>query len=219
MTRVPPKSRRSLALRHLKNSDPIMKKVIGDVGPFSLKLESDRFSMLVRSILSQQLSTQAAKTIRGRLENITAGSFSAMALGQLEVDELRGAGVSRRKAECILALSEAAETGNLKLEHLGRYSNDKVIKKLTKLKGIGRWTAQMFLIFSLGRLDVFPDDDAGLKSAIALLYGFDQTPSQEKCLEISKCWRPYASVGTWYCWQALDKKRKQHSDKTNGFPT
>jgi DNA-3-methyladenine glycosylase II len=99
-------------------------------------------------------------------------------------------------------------SGGVKLNQIGRLSNEDVIRELTQVKGIGRWTAQMFLIFSLGRLDVFPHDDLGVRSAIKHLYSFDELPGKEQCLEIAKPWSPYESVASWYCWRSIDLKRK-----------
>jgi DNA-3-methyladenine glycosylase II len=196
-----------LALKHLRSNDPVMKIIIREVGPCKLRPERDRFRMLVRSIISQQISTGAARSIRQRLEELTApDGFTAASLIRFSPEQLRSAGVSSQKAKYILDLAVKVQDGNVDLRQMGRFSDDRVIEQLTTVKGIGRWTAQMFLIFSLGRLDIFPHDDLGVRSAIRDRYGFDELPDKEASCVIAEKWRPYASVASWYCWRSLDVK-------------
>lgn len=192
---------------HFRVADPVMAGVIERVGPFSLRPRRDRFRVLVGSILSQQISTAAARTIRTRLEAALAPEgVRPEALLRLSVDRLRLLGVSRQKASYLHDLAQKCDDGTVRLSTLGRLADQAIIDQLIQVKGIGRWSAQMFLIFGLGRLDVFPPDDLGIRSAIARLYGFDQLPKPSECLEIGGRWRPYASVGSWYCWRFLDQK-------------
>lgn len=200
---------RKKVVTHLRSGDRVLRKVIDAVGPFALKLERKRFAMLVRSIISQQISTGAARSIRRRLEEtIAPASITEASISRLSPDELRGVGLSAPKASYLADLAQRVSSGDVKLQHIGRLSNEQVIDELTRVKGIGRWTAQMFLIFSLGRLDVFPYDDLGVRSAIRSLYGFDELPNKEQCLEIAKPWSPYESVASWYCWRSIDSLRK-----------
>jgi DNA-3-methyladenine glycosylase II len=194
-----------LALRHLRRVDPVMRSVIQRAGPFRLKPRRDRFYSLVASILSQQISGKAAASIRARLEAYVAPEkISAETLGRLTPRRLRSIGVSPQKATYLLDLAERVGSGQLKLDRLARLTDDEVIEALVQVKGIGVWTAQMFLIFSLGRMDVFPHDDLGVRAAIRNLYGLDELPDKETSHRIAMPWRPYASVASWYCWRSLE---------------
>jgi DNA-3-methyladenine glycosylase II len=192
------------AIVHLRRNDPVMKDVIGRVGPFALRPRRDRFQMLVRSILSQQISVHAAQAIRARLEALAAPqALSPENLAALSMDQLRAVGVSLQKAKYLLSLATMVRDGALPLNAMGRLSDDAVIERLVQVKGIGVWTAQMFLIFSLGRPDVLPCDDLGIRQAIRKLYGLPALPDKATSLRIAAPWRPYASVASWYCWQSL----------------
>jgi DNA-3-methyladenine glycosylase II len=195
------------ALRHLRRADPVMREVIRRAGPFRLKLRPDRFYSLVSSILSQQISGKAAASIRARLEEYLAPEgIHAESLGRLTPAELRKIGASSQKAAYLLDLANRVRSGSLKLDRLARMKDDDVIEALIQVKGIGVWTAQMFLIFSLGRLDVFPHDDLGVRAAIRKLYALDELPDKETSHRIATPWRPYASVASWYCWRSLEFK-------------
>ncbi len=184
-----------------------MREVIRRAGPFRLKLRRDRFYSLVSSILSQQISGKAAASIRARLEEYVAPErISPENLGRLTPRRLRGIGVSPQKARYLLELAGRVRSGELKLDRLARMTDDQVIEALIQVKGIGVWTAQMFLIFSLGRLDVFPHDDLGVRAAIRNLYSLDDLPDKETSHRIAMPWRPYASVASWYCWRSLEFK-------------
>jgi len=198
-----------LAMRHLRKIDPVMRRVIDDVGPCTFKAERDRFWMLVRSILSQQISTAAARTVRDRvvlLVESRSGSKSVTpeSLLALSVDELRSAGCSQRKAEYMLDLAEKVDNREVALAKIGRLSNEEVIETLVQVRGIGRWTAEMFLMFSLGRHDVFPVDDLGVRNAMVNLYGLAQSSSHDEFRAIAEKWQPYATIGSWYCWKSLE---------------
>jgi DNA-3-methyladenine glycosylase II len=197
------------AVRHLRKVDPAMRRVIDHVGPCTLKCERDRFWMLVRSIISQQISTAAARTVRNRvvaLVETRSGSkrVAPASLLALDVDELRSAGCSQRKAEYMLDLADKVESGEIQLSTIGRLSNEEIIESLIEVRGIGRWTAEMFLMFSLGRLDVFPVDDLGVRNGILKLYGLENTTSHTEFRAIAEPWSPYASIGSWYCWRSLE---------------
>ena len=208
------------ARRHLRAADPVIKAVIDAVGPFTLRPERRRrFSVLARAIISQQVSTAAARTIRGRLEAIIDnGGLTAEGIGRLTEPQLRSVGLSRQKASYLLDLACKSLDGTVRLDRIGRLTDKGVIEMLTQVKGIGRWTAEMFLIFSLGRLDVLPVDDLGVRAAIKDLYGLDELPDKATCLELAAPWRPYATMGSWYCWRSLDLKRNM-VQKEKGYPT
>ena len=197
-----------LALLHFRRVDPVMRRVIHRAGPFRLKPLRDRFYSLVSSILSQQISGKAAASIRARLEEyVTPGKISSETVGRLTPQELRSIGISAQKATYLLDLADHVSSGRLKLDRMARMTDDKVIDALVHVKGIGVWTAQMFLIFSLGRPDVFPHDDLGVRAAIRNLYGLDDLPTKEVSHQIAAPWRPYASVASWYCWRSLEFKK------------
>jgi DNA-3-methyladenine glycosylase II len=193
------------AVRHLRRAVPELRPVIKAVGPFRLKLHRDRFGLLARAIVSQQLSAKAADTINRRIAELVApepvGPESLLKLSQ---PQLRGVGISRQKTGYLLDLAEQVRGGRVRLDRLGRMDDEAVIEELIQVKGIGRWTAQMLLIFSLGRLDVFPGDDLGVLSAIRDLYGLAELPDRKKRAAIAEQWRPYASVASWYCWRRSD---------------
>jgi len=191
------------ALKHLRKADPVLEKVIRKAGPFRLNLRHDRFQALVHAIVSQQISGKAARSIWERLKN-AAAPMSAATIRTLSIDELRKVGLSRQKAAYILDLANHVGDGRLELRRIGRLTDAEVIDALVAVKGIGVWTAQMFLIFSLGRLDVLPHSDLGVRMAIQRLYGLEELPNRETCHRIAEPWRPYASVATWYCWRSLD---------------
>ncbi len=194
-----------IAVRHLRRTDPVMREVIDRVGPCTLKLKRDRFSLLAWSILSQQISTAAARTIRGRVEALVAPErMTPQSLLALSVEQLRGAGVSARKAEYLHDLALKASDGTIRLHRVGRMSNEEVIRELTQVRGVGRWTVEMLLMFSLGRLDVFPVDDLSLRNAIAASYPVSQPPGKTELRELAARWSPYETVASWYCWRILE---------------
>ena len=193
------------AVLHLRRQDKVLGAVIERVGPFKIKLQRDRFASLVRAIVAQQISWSAAKSILARLELLlSAGGYSPEALLRLTPEKLRTAGVSPQKAGYILDLAAKVQAGLVRLSNAGRFSDEEIITDLTQVKGIGVWTAQMFLMFSLGRLDVLPHGDLGVRAAIKKLYQLPDLPDRETCHRIAEPWRPYASVAAWYCWRSLE---------------
>ena len=191
-------------MRHLRRVDPVMKQLIRTCPPLTaLELQRNRFFSLANSILSQQISIHAARSIKARLlertgpEGITPGTIA-----RLDIEDLRAIGISRQKAAYLRDLAEKANSGSLDLDRIGRMRDDRVIEELVQVRGVGVWTAQMFLIFSLGRLDVFPHDDYGVRAAIHRLYGLDELPGKASCLRIAGPWRPYATIASWYCWRS-----------------
>jgi DNA-3-methyladenine glycosylase II len=191
--------------RHFRKSDPVIADVIKRVGPFTLRRQRDRFKILVRSIISQQISVAAARRVRERLERLVEShGIRPEVIAPLSIVELRQAGVSRQKAGYLIDLAEKCGDGTVRLTRLGRMSDDEVVEELIQVKGIGRWSAHMFLIFALGRPDIFPHDDLGLRTALSKLYQLERLPNREESLAIGARWRPYASIGSWYCWRYLE---------------
>lgn len=190
---------------HLQKADPVMKKIIKQVGPFTGSTRRDRFHTLVRSIISQQISGAAARTIQERLvEALLPDKISPENILQFDVDALREIGISRQKATYLLDLAAKVHDGTVDLKNIGRASDEQVITELTQIKGIGVWTAQMFMMFSLGRMDVFPDGDLGIQNAMIASYDVRGELSRKKMLQIAKPWSPYATIGSWYLWRSLE---------------
>jgi len=207
------------ARRHLRGADPVMKTMIDAVGAYTLRFERDRFGLLVRSIVSQQISTIAARAIRKRLMDLVgADGLTTGSLARYTTDELRSVGLSPQKASYVADLAAKVNDGTVNLRQIGRLSDEGVVETLTQVKGIGRWTAQMFLIFSLGRPDVFPHDDLGVRTAIRDRYDLDDLPDKATSHAIAAPWRPYASVASWYCWRVLDLARNTETVAT-GYPS
>ncbi len=195
------------ATRHLRRVDPVMRELVRRVGPFRMRTDRNRFRMLASSIVSQQLSVKAARTIRERLVALAGGDLLPERLWQCDIDALRGVGLSRNKAAFLHDLSAAVADGRLCLPKIGRKDDEAVIAELIQVKGIGRWTAQMFLMFSLGRPDVLPVGDLGIRAAIRNLYGLAELPDEDAAHEIGARWRPYATAASWYCWRSLELKQ------------
>ena len=195
-------------LKHLRRADPVMKAVIKKAGPYTVKPRRDRFHMLVASIISQQISGSAARSIRQRLlDHLAPEKLSPENLSRLTPEILRTLGLSSQKASYMLDLANRVRSGELRLDKMSRLPDEKVIEELVKVKGIGVWTAQMFLMFSLGRLDVFPHGDLGVRTAIKTLYDLDDLPDKATSQKIATPWRPYASIASWYCWRSLEFKK------------
>jgi DNA-3-methyladenine glycosylase II len=195
------------AVAHLKRTDPVLRAVIVRVGPcrFAPRTEGSHFDALARAILYQQLSGKAAATIHGRMRDHFGGRDPLPAELLATPDEpLRAAGVSRQKLGYLRSLAEHVEAGALPLDTIHALDDEAVIRALVDVKGIGRWTAQMFLMFRLGRLDVLPELDLGVQKGIQLAYGRRTLPTPKQVLRIGAAWAPYRSVASWYLWRLLD---------------
>lgn len=199
---------------HLRTADPVMKRLIDATGPFLLRPNRDRFGTLARSIMSQQISTSAARSIRQRLtELLPPDGLTPENLVRSSEARLRSAGLSRPKASYLRDLAQKTLDGTVRLDRIGRLPDEDVIGMLTQVRGIGRWTAEMFLMFSLGRLDVLPCDDLGIRSSIKSFYCLDGLPDKNTCIRIAAPWRPYATIACWYCWRSLDRQREAQQAK------
>lgn len=195
---------RKSAVAHLRRHDAQMKIVIRAVGPFTMRPAKNRFELLVRSIISQQISTSAARSIRTRLYDLLENEIVPDRIAQLSDKQIRSAGISPQKLAYLRDLSGHVAGGQLPLNQLGRLSDAAATERLVEVKGIGVWTAQMFLIFALGRLDVLPVGDVGIQNGIQKLYRLDSRPNRAAMERIAEPWRPFASVASWYCWRSHD---------------
>lgn len=188
--------------------DPVLAAIIKRHGPCGLGEVRDRFdhfSMLVRAIVFQQLSTKAATTIHNRLlESVPGGKPDPVLVAALTDEQFRAAGISRQKALYLRDLCEKVGSGAVPLTQVDGLSDEEVITALTQVKGIGRWTAEMFLIFRLQRPDVLPLNDLGIINAIQRAYGLRKKPSPDRMRKLGEAWRPYRSVASWYLWRSLD---------------
>ena len=201
----------SQAIRHLKKCDPVLRAVIRRVGPCELHLEreTNQFGALVDAIIYQQLAYMAAQTISRRFRQIYSARDGAGSGKLPSPDELlrtprrklRAAGLSRQKIGYLRDLARKVTDGALSLGRFGRMSDEAVIESVTQVKGIGRWTAEMFLIFSLNRSDVLPVDDLGVQYGFKAAYGLRNLPSAKKMLKVAEPWRPYRTIATWYLWK------------------
>ena len=203
------------AIAHLVDVDPVLAEIIERVGPCRLvpRAEGSHFEALLRSIMYQQLSGKAAGTIHARLRERYGGRDPLPDELLATADEdLRAAGVSRQKIGYLRDLAHRVHTGELPLDHVHELADHEVIAHLTSVKGVGKWTAQMFLMFRLGRPDVLPDLDLGIQNAIRKAYRKRKQPTPKDVLKIGKKWSPYASVASWYLWRSLENGDGQLGD-------
>ena len=194
------------ALNHLR-ADPALARVIAQVGPcrFAPTAEGTHFDALVRSIIYQQLSGKAAATIHRRVQEIFGGRAPTPAELAATPDEtLRAAGLSRQKLSYLKDLAARVHSGAVPLDHLDGLPDDEIISALVQVKGIGRWTAQMFLMFRLGRPNVLPELDLGIQKGIQRAYRLRSLPKPDRVKKIGAKWAPYSSVACWYLWRSLD---------------
>jgi DNA-3-methyladenine glycosylase II len=195
------------ARRLLMRRDPVLGAAIREIGACGMadRQRKDHLSALAGAIVSQQLSTKAAATIFGRLVALfPEGRLTdAAAIAAFDDATLRGVGLSGQKIGYMRDLSARIADGRLKLEELDQLTDEEVIEKLTSVKGFGRWTAEMFLMFRLHRPDVLPVGDLGIVKAVQRLYRLRKRPDPKRLLKIGEAWRPYRSVACWYLWQTL----------------
>ena len=196
------------ARRLLLRRDPVLAALIRKHGACGLAAaqRSDHFSALVRAITGQQLSTKAASTIYARLVALMPGGVTPEALVSLTDEQMRAVGMSRQKTAYFRDLAARALSGALPLESLDQMSDEDVIAALTQVKGIGRWSAEMFLMFRLHRPDVLPVDDLGIVNAVKNVYRLRKRPTADRIRRIGESWRPYRSVASWYLWRSLDNE-------------
>ena len=195
------------ARRILMRRDPQLAAVIKRVGRCALPdgRTRDPFAGLVRVIMSQQLSGKAASTIYGRVEALAgSGGLTPAAVRTLTADALRAAGVSRPKITYLYDLADHVGDGRLDLHALDGHPDEEVIAKMTAVKGLGRWSAEMFLMFRLNRPDIFPVTDLGIVKGMQRLHGMKRRPAERTMIRLAERWRPYRSIAAWYVWRTLD---------------
>ncbi|MBX5449105.1 DNA-3-methyladenine glycosylase family protein [Thermogemmatispora sp.] len=186
----------------LKARDSVLASAIERVGPCTLVPDPNLFEALVDAIISQQISVQAADAIMTRLRSLLPpGPIQAQPLANLDVRQLQAIGLSSQKIRYVHDLCSCVLSGKLDLQQLPTLDDEAVIRALTAVRGVGRWTAEMILIFSLGRLDVWPVDDLGLAEGLRLLYNLEERPTRKAVLAFGERWRPYRTVATWYIWR------------------
>jgi DNA-3-methyladenine glycosylase II len=195
------------ASEHLVHKDAKLARVIAGSGPCSIKPHKDHYGELVSNIVGQQLSTKAAYSIWQRVLTLFDGKMpTPEQLLKINDQKLRDVGLSWAKVRYVKDLAQHILDGRLDIEHVATMPNDQLIEQLAAVKGIGEWSAHMFMMFGLGRLDILPVGDLGIKKAIQKLYKLDALPSPEQIITIANKngWHPYESVASWYLWQSLD---------------
>jgi len=201
-----PRSVHSRAINHLKKADPILAALIGRVGPCRLQFGEPTFHALAESILYQQLNGKAAATIFDRFTAQAGDPLTPAGILKLTDAEMRAIGLSRQKTSYLRDLAEKTAAGLLEFERMSEMSEEEVIAHLTQVKGIGVWTAHMFLMFTLRRPDILPVGDYGIQAAIKKLYKKRKWPKPVLMQKVAKAWAPYRSVACWYLWRSLDIK-------------
>ena len=196
-----------VACKHLAKRDRVMKKLIPRIGEGRLESRGDAFTTLARSIVGQQISVAAAQAVWDRFVALTAGprhQLAPAAVLQLDAPRIRAAGLSARKVEYLCDLAQHFESGTVHVGQWPEMEDEAVIEELVAIRGIGRWTAEMFLIFHLLRPNVLPLDDVGLIKGISVNYFSGEPVSRAEAREVGDAWAPFRSVATWYIWRSLD---------------
>ncbi len=191
------------ACKHLMKKDRVMKRIIPQHGDACLRTRGDAFTTLARSIVGQQISVKAAQSVWDRFAALPKRMSAAHVL-KLKVDDMRAAGLSARKVEYLVDLALHFDSGAIRVAAWKSMDDEAIIAELTGIRGIGRWTAEMFLIFHLMRPNVLPLDDIGLINGISHNYFSGESVSRSDAREVAAAWAPYCSVATWYIWRSLD---------------
>lgn len=192
------------ACRHLAEADPIMARLIARVGPCQLKPRRQYFVTLCDSIISQQLSAKVATTIFDRFAILYPRRRpTPQAVVSTSLRRLRATGLSRQKAQYLRDLAAGFRDGHVATRRFGHQSNDEIAASLVMIRGIGRWTADMFLIFALGRLNILPADDLGIQKAIQMAYGLSTLPTAQRIRTRGRAWHPFETIASWYLWRSL----------------
>ncbi len=194
------------AVAHLRQVDPVLANLIAQFGDCSMRRDRRYFRSLVEAILSQQLSVKAAATIFARFQDLLQNQITPAAILPLRDTAFRGVGISRQKMAYLRDLAAKWQNGALDLRRFSRMADEEIIAALTQIKGIGRWTAEMFLMFSLGRMDVLPVGDLGFRNAVKRVYRLRKLPEAKRLHTLAEKWKPYRSIATWYMWASLDNK-------------
>jgi len=194
------------AINHLKKCDPVMSDIIESVGVFRMEFREPQFHNLARAILYQQLNGKAAFSIFKRFAALAGDPLTAQGILKLSEEQMRSVGLSKQKTSYLRDLAEKADRGELDFSRLSDLSDDEVIEHLTQVKGVGVWTAHMFLMFSLRRPNILPTGDFGIRMAIKKHYRKRKMPNPDVMQKIARPWEPYRSVACWYLWRSLDVK-------------
>jgi len=193
------------ATAQIARVDPSFARLIQSVGPFNPRPgDADAFNSLARAIVFQQLAGHAARAIHGRFTALLGGHPTAEAVLGASIDQLRAVGLSGSKAASIADLALKATDGTLPLDRLDEFSDAEIVQRLVAVRGIGRWTAEMFLIFQLRRPDVWPVDDLGVRKGYAAIHGLPTPPTPKALDALGEIYRPYRTCAAWYCWRAVD---------------
>lgn len=195
------------AVQHLSGHDPVLAPIISQAGLCTIRPHNNYYSELVDAIISQQLSVKAAAAIERRFQDLFGGKFPAPhEILQADPELIRACGISRPKVAYIRDLAEHVQSGKVLLDRFDDLSNDEIIAELTAVKGIGEWTVHMFLMFCMGRLDILPVGDLGIRNGIRALYGLTEQPTADDIHAIAEKynWHPYESVASWYVWRSLN---------------
>ena len=194
------------AVSHLKKSDPVLREIIARVGPCRIEYGPPEFHSLAEAIVYQQLNGKAAVTIFKRFAAVAGDPVTPAGILKLTELQMRSVGLSKQKSSYLRDLAERAARGELNFSNLHSLSDEEVIKHLTQVKGVGEWTAQMFLMFTLRRPNVLPTGDFGVQMAIKKHYNKRKLPKPLQMERIARAWEPYRSVACWYLWRSLDLK-------------
>jgi DNA-3-methyladenine glycosylase II len=194
------------AILHLKKADPVLGQIIERVGRYGIEYDEPAFHSLAQAIVYQQLHGKAAATIFKRLTDLAGDPLTPALILKLSEEQLRGVGLSKQKLSYLRDLAAKTQAGELDFSGLSDLPDADVIKQLTQVKGIGVWTAHMFLMFALRRPDVLPTGDLGIQMAIRKHYRKRKLPKPIQMEKIAKCWAPYRSVACWYLWRSMDTK-------------
>ena len=204
------------ATEHLLDSDEKLADIISDIGYCDIRPEVKGFSALARSIMSQQLSKFAAQSIYQRLVSLCGDKdITPESLYNKTEVELRSVGLSRSKVEYLKGLAGLALSGQIDFRDLESMGDESVIQKLTQIKGVGQWTAEMYLMFSMNRLDVFPIDDVAIRNAMTMVYDIPKDDFDAQAQIIAEKWKPYRTIACWYLYRYLDTYRNIRSNKDN----
>ena len=192
------------AIQHLKQSDPVLSGIIDRVGDYGIEFRDPDFETLVKSIVYQQLSGRVASVIFGRVVKAAGGKLTPESILKLRPARMRALGLSGQKTAYIRDLARHTRDGRVDFAELLDLPDQAVIERLTEVKGVGLWTAHMFLIFALRRTDVLPLGDLGIRAAIRKAYGFAELPQPAEMETLAARWRPYCTVASWYLWRSLE---------------
>ena len=203
------------ALTHLRSVDPTLARIIDAVGPYRIQYREPVFGSLVRSIVYQQLSGKVASVIYARLEAAAGTPIRPAGILRLSAEELRAVGLSKQKSLYISDL--AAKARSIQFPKLPSMTDEQVIERLTQVKGVGVWTAHMFLMFSLRRPDVLPVGDLGIQMAIKRAWSMEKLPTPKQVQELGVGWRPWCSVASWYLWRSLELENGSLTDEPKGL--